>query len=227
MNIKFEEIPGNPQFKNLTNLRYTRYLILGYAGKEKLHTYWWCKCDCGKIKKVRGNDLKTGKTKSCGCYSSDCTKNKNIKHNMSSSPEYNSYRAAKERCENKNNIAYSMYGGRGIKFNFDSFEDFFKEVGIKPSKKHSVDRIDTNGNYEVGNLRWVTAKEQCNNTRRNHLITIDGVTKSAAEWAESDIAQTSHQNIITRINVLKWCDKCAVTQPKNSVCPHKSNYIPN
>lgn len=80
-------------------------------------------------------------------------------------PLYGTYNAAKTRCNNKNFAQYKDYGGRGIKFLFESFEQFLKELGEKPSKEYTLDRIDNDGNYEPGNVRWATRKEQNNKQR--------------------------------------------------------------
>lgn len=79
---------------------------------------------------------------------------------------YVSYEKAKERCENPNVINYKWYGGRGIEFRFASFQEFLAEIGERPSKEYSVDRIDVNGHYEKGNVRWVTKNIQAQNKRK-------------------------------------------------------------
>jgi hypothetical protein len=94
----------------------------------------------------------------------------NTKHNNSSSLEYSAWRAMKQRCLCPNAIHFKHYGGRGIKVCdrwINSFENFLKDMGKKPSSIHSMDRIDVNGNYEPNNCRWATPKEQAKNTRRN------------------------------------------------------------
>lgn len=82
--------------------------------------------------------------------------------------EYHAYMAAKGRCTNRRNRSYGEYGGRGIQFRFDSFEDFLAHVGPRPSPAYSLDRIDNDGHYEMGNLRWATKRVQANNRRAFH-----------------------------------------------------------
>lgn len=91
-----------------------------------------------------------------------------------------------QRCTNPKTREYGHYGGRGITIDetFKSFEGFYAYMGPKPSPSHSIDRINNNGNYEPGNVRWATKKEQGRNTRVNRLITHNGETKCVAEWAE-------------------------------------------
>lgn len=100
--------------------------------------------------------------------------------------EYVTWTAIKRRCLNPRASDYPNYGGRGITICDawrDSFEAFLANVGRRPSSQHSIDRIDNNGNYEPGNVRWATRREQANNMRTNRRLTFDGVTRTATEWA--------------------------------------------
>jgi hypothetical protein len=124
---------------------------------------WLCRCSCGNEVYLRANRLTSTNTKSCGC-NKGWPKTSN---GLSASPEYKAYCDARSRCLNPNRPNYSGYGGRGIKFLLTSFNEMFKDIGPRPSSKHSLDRIDNDGNYEVGNLRWATKKEQQNNMRSN------------------------------------------------------------
>lgn len=83
------------------------------------------------------------------------------------SPEYRAYHHAKARCINPKDKGWSYYGGRGIEFRLKSFEEFIAAVGLRPSKKHSLDRENNNGHYEIGNLRWATRSTQMKNRRHN------------------------------------------------------------
>jgi hypothetical protein len=144
---------------DLTGKVFGKVVVIEYAGKAKNgQTLWICLCECGNRTKAFGSHLTRGNTKSCGCG-----KGRFI-HGMYKSPEYQAYIHAKSRCENPDTKCYENYGGRGIQFRFKNFEDFFKEVGHRPEGE-SLDRIDNNGHYEVGNLKWSTRKEQQNNTR--------------------------------------------------------------
>jgi hypothetical protein len=133
--------------------------VLGYLRNDKNgHSIWDCLCECGNKTEVIGDHLVRGNTESCGCR-----KGRFI-HGMHKSCEYQAYQHAKSRCENPDTKHYENYGGRGIQFKFNSFEEFFEEIGPRPDGK-SLDRIDNDGHYEIGNVRWSTRKEQQNNTR--------------------------------------------------------------
>ena len=127
-----------------------------------------CECKCGTIKTVNVNNLQAGNTISCGCIGRENIKRAATKHGLSSNPIYTLWHQINNRCYNKNTDAYKDYGGRGIvnywKDNVSEFAEYiFKELGPRPSKKHSLDRINNDGDYEPGNLRWATYKQQANN----------------------------------------------------------------
>jgi hypothetical protein len=98
-------------------------------------------------------------------------------------PEKQAYLDARRRCINPRCQRYESYGGRGIEFKYSSFEAFMADMGPRPSKLHSLDRIDVNGHYEPGNCRWATMREQTNNRRTNRLLTFAGQTKNISAWA--------------------------------------------
>lgn len=145
------------------------------------------------------------------------------KRAKSLTPEYFSYQRAARRCQNPTDIRYPLYGGRGIEFRFKSFEEFFAEVGTKPSLKHSLDRIDNDGHYEPGNVRWATGIEQQRNKSTNHRITYQGETLTLVEWSE----RLGSRKLVTSRLRNGWCEACAVSRPRmpdgNRVpgCPHR------
>lgn len=158
------------KFIDLTGNRYNRLLVLHRdPDNDSKKIKWVCQCDCGNIKSITGNDLKSGDTQSCGCLSAEKHKLLFTTHNLSQSPEYGVYSAMLARCYNQNVSNFQNYGGRGIQVCNrwkESFENFYSDMGPRPSDNHSIDRRDNNGDYSPDNCRWVTTDVQ-NSNRRN------------------------------------------------------------
>jgi hypothetical protein len=136
-----------------------------------------CICDCGNNVIVLRSNLLRGATKSCGCWKKNTARQCAKKHGMSTSDEYKIWYGIKKRCYKKTYKEFHLYGGRGISMSdqwLNSFESFYKDMGNRPSKSHSIDRINVNGNYCIENCRWATDLEQSENTRRNHLFLFEG-----------------------------------------------------
>ena len=139
---------------------------------------WWVtRCDCGAIKPVRSDSLRSGHTRSCGCLRAERAPSAPIKHGRSGTPLYKTWADMWDRCTNPNNRAYERYGGRGIKVaeEWADFETFARDVGDIPPdppgwegrvRYWSLDRIDNSGDYEPGNVRWASPSEQAQNRRK-------------------------------------------------------------
>jgi len=169
---------------NLVNQRFGRFIVKSFSHTSKNFAYWECLCDCGIIKIIRGNDLKTRRTLSCGCLGKERRHAANTTHGMSNTPIFEVWCAIIQRCENPKHKSYDRYGGRGIKVCDrwrNSFQAFHDDMGIRP-KNTSIDRIDNNGDYEPSNCRWATKSEQSINTTRNIYITVNGITRTIREW---------------------------------------------
>lgn len=174
---------------DLTGNVYSYLTVISFSHKEN-HSrvnrpyYWNCKCVCGNEVLVNSNNLKGGSTKSCGCMRSKLISKATSTHGLSSSREYNIWRAMKQRCDDHGN---KRYGGRGInvcKRWSDSFENFLSDMGPCPTNKHSIDRKNTDGNYTPSNCRWATTKEQCNNMSTNVIIEYNGIKYTLMELCE-------------------------------------------
>lgn len=170
--------------------------------KSNTSAYWLCRCDCGNKKLVNTTHLRTGGVKSCGCLQKQFIGNLNKTHNKSKTPEYRIWSVMKSRCYNKNNSRYDDYGGRGIMVGMGwlfSFETFLKDMGKRPTKLHTIERIDNNGHYVPINCRWATRKEQARNKRNNKQLSYKGETKSMAEWVEiTGLSYTTFQARLCR-----------------------------
>jgi hypothetical protein len=165
--------------------RYGRYTALGLGTRARGHVRVRVRCDCGTQKEVRLSVLRTGASQSCGCLARELTTSRQVKHGQSGERTltYRSWLAMRERCSRPSHPHFASYGGRGISVcpRWDSFEVFLSDMGPRPSKDHSLDRYPNNdGNYEPGNVRWATPKQQGRNRRSNHLIR----GRTLAEWSE-------------------------------------------
>lgn len=162
---------------DITGRRYGRLVVVRYIGKNGYIKMWECRCECGQTKGVRYHHLLQGRVQSCGCLGTERRIAVHLKHGENRagnnvSPEYRCWAAMKSRCSNPKQISFPNYGGRGIAVCErwqQSFEAFLADMGRKPTPKHSIDRIDNDGNYEPGNCRWATAKEQRSNQRKHQL----------------------------------------------------------
>lgn len=150
---------------------------------------WQFVCSCGARCEIDGYAVRIGKATSCKACGAERLRLASVKHGMSESREFATWIDIQTRCLNPNATSFPDYGGRGIEICdrwLNSFMDFYADMGPKPSRRHSIERDDVNGNYEPGNCRWATAIEQARNRRNTSRITIDGVTKTLQEWAEEN-----------------------------------------
>ena len=149
----------------------------------------YCVCSCGGVAFCLGYDLRSGNTKSCGCYQKDMCSDSNTKHghytNNKQSPEYHTWASLKRRCNNVNNQDYHLYGGRGITYckSWEKFENFYADMGKKPEGL-SLDRIDNNGNYCKENCRWATNYQQSINKRNTIHLVLGKESKPLLVWCE-------------------------------------------
>jgi hypothetical protein len=172
---------------------------LTVISKEKISgwgTRYRCSCQCDGETMATASNLKSGNTKSCGCYFDDT----HTTHGQTGSRAYVSWKAMFQRCKNPKAKFYPHYGGRGIKVceRWEKFESFLADMGHPPTG-HTLDRKEVNGDYTPENCKWSTHKEQLNNRRNNVYITAFGNTKTLTQWAEEyKIPVTTLRNRIQR-----------------------------
>jgi hypothetical protein len=176
---------------DLTGQRFGRLLAERRDHTSAGEVRWLCRCECGKSKAVRSSLLRGGITQSCGCLHRELLAAKNAQrarhgHTTYASGTYGSWSAMKTRCLNPNDSDWQRYGARGITIcdRWLTFENFLADMGERPEGK-TLDRYPNQaGNYEPGNCRWATPREQGRNRRSNRPIEFEGRTLCLAEWAE-------------------------------------------
>lgn len=172
------------KFVDLTGMKFNRWTALYRVANRGTELAWKCRCDCGKEKDVRQTGLRTGTSKSCGCWNRErlCMPRT---HGWSGTSEYTTWNQMKERCLNPKVKAYSRYGGRGISVcdRWREFSNFLEDMGPHPEGL-TLERIDNDGNYEPRNCRWATRKEQNRNRKSSRKIAGFGRVKLLCEWAD-------------------------------------------
>lgn len=167
--------------------RFNRWTVLKFSHRTiKSVPYYQCVCQCGNVGVVTRTQLVSGKSKSCSCLQKEVVTKRNFKHGESNdkTKEYTTWRGMMSRCYRKNDTRWLSYGGRGIRVceQWHRYENFLVDMGRKPSAKHSIDRIDVNGNYEPSNCRWATDNEQRMNKRNSiKWISQRGALKTSAD----------------------------------------------
>lgn len=176
---------------------------------RKVPRQYECRCECGKEVLVPIHRLRSGNTKSCGCI----TKTLN---GLSYKPEYKVWVEMHRRCSSPSHKRYSEWGGRGIKVcpEWASFETFLKDMGSRPSSKHSIERADNELGYSKSNCYWATPDDQNNNKSNNRYLTLNGVTKSMALWCKE--LGVPYSRVRSRVYLQGMSDEDALLLPKNT-----------
>lgn len=192
------------RYEDLTDQKFGLWTVVKYAYKRNGLHYWHCKCDCGNEEVILAGSIKEKQNYS-KCY---CNLDGRSKTRL-----YKIWDSIKGRCNNPKNRHYKNYGGRGIRICDrweDSYDNFKDDMGEPASPKHTIDRIDINGNYEPRNCRWATRKQQANNRYCSVYWTVNGKTQTISEWAhETGIYRGTLTGRVER----GWSIEKAVTTP--------------
>ena len=166
------------------------------------------KCECGNQKTLVISYVNRNLTRSCGCLKS----RNGLKHGLKHTPEYEIWKSMKQRCNNPKNKQYKDYGGRGIGVCEEwmhDFNQFYRDIGPRPSNKYMLERIDNNLGYSKNNCRWSTRKEQMNNMRTNRFIDFMGEKRTLEEWIQT--LNLSSGGVKYRIYTCGWKEDEAIS----------------
>lgn len=198
---------------DITNKKFGRWTAVRRIPNSKGR--WLFKCDCGTEKAAFYNHVVVlGVSKSCGCLRRELLRLKFTTHGRSKIREYKNWASMTQRCKNPNNPDFKNYGGRGIKIckRWARFENFFKDMGHRPTAKHSIDRKDNDGNYCRSNCRWATVSQQRNNRRNNRLFRIGSERLTISQIAHR--FKIPYQRLHSRLTNQRWTLQRAVLKNK-------------
>jgi hypothetical protein len=155
-----------PAIIPLTGLGFGRWRVLEreFVPSRPGSTLYRCRCDCGVERLVLAGHLRSGASTSCGCGQKHPTTHGESRGGKSTK-EYRTWRAMRNRCLNERGRDYKWYGARGIKVTYRTFGEFLADVGRAPTVRHTIDRINNDGNYSPGNCRWLLLADQHRNQR--------------------------------------------------------------
>lgn len=190
----------------------------------------WCMCDCGTEKEIDFNSIRCGRSTSCGCFNREHAKRIHTKHGKAMletgvrHPDYCIWMKMKSRCLNPNDKSYKNYGGRGITVCDrwkNSFENFISDMGWRPNKNYSIERIDYNGNYCPENCKWIHKSEQTKNTRRVKLIEYNGTMHCLSDLCK--MLNLPYATMRHRVYVLGVSFSEAIKYPQHYKMKNKLN----
>lgn len=178
-----------PARKNLQGKSFGRWTVENYGGPGTCGATWYCKCDCGTLRRVNANSLLSGASTSCGCSGAEALAKRATVHGHNTkgqSETYKRWRNMLSRCNDPSHTSFRNYGAKGITVDprwAKSFVAFLEDMGECPKGK-TLDRIDGTKGYCKDNCRWFTMKEQGNNRNNNRYLTFRGETRNVVAWAE-------------------------------------------
>ncbi len=192
---------------DISGIRYGLWTVISRSGRIRREATWNVRCECGFITILAGSDLRRGNTLSCR----SCAQKT---HGKTLTSEYINWKGMIQRCTNPGAPQFEDYGGRDITVceRWRKFENFLLDMGCRPTPRHSIDRKNTNGNYEPENCRWSTVKAQANNRRNNTMLSMRGITLTLSEWC--DKIGVPYERAKLRIR-RGWAAERALLEPAN------------
>lgn len=211
---KKEGAPRNWRDGSMVGTRFGKLTVVGPGlpdPRNPRQTLVPLRCDCGAKKQVTSTNLRHAGT--CSACTTERMRKRFQTHGCLPKDVFRIWTLMHNRCKNPKTDRWAFYGGRGIKVceRWNSFEAFRDDMGPRPSPKHSIDRIDNEKGYSPDNCRWATTKEQCRNRRTSRWLTVQGQTKTLAEWAEQ--SPVSRSVIYFRLRS-GWNPEAAIFTPK-------------
>lgn len=189
---------------DLTGQRFERLVVKRLVSGPGERTRWLCICDCGNEHEAATQHLKNGLVPSCGCLKAEKLSARKTTHGLSRTKMFQVWADMHARCGNPNHQAFHNYGARGISV-CDRWQDihaFIEDMASSFNKGTALDRIDNRAGYSKENCRWITHKENCQNTRRNIVFEYNGESKTLAEWAE--LKKINKSTLYYRVVRLGW-----------------------
>lgn len=173
---------------------------------------WLCRCECGNLHRVKTEYLRNNDTKSCGCQKLNGFARHRNTHGYTDSLTYVSWCSMKNRCQNPKTPQFKNYGGRGITIDpsWNTFESFLTDMGERPGKSFSLERVDNNAGYSKENCKWATTTEQARNRRNIRNYTINGETHPLKTWCSK--YKIAYSTVNSRLK-FGWDIKTALTTP--------------
>ena len=170
---------------DLTGQKFGRLTVISFSHMDISISKWLCKCECGTERILIGSSLKNGTTKSCGCLRKERITSSLTIHDKSRTSIHNLWVAMRQKCDNKNNKYYVDNGGRGIKVcdRWHIFENFYEDMGDKPTDIHMLSRLDNNGDFSSDNCKWISLEEHVKNRKNRRELNFDSKIHSIAEWS--------------------------------------------
>jgi len=215
-----------PAFVNLTGKQFNRLTVidLNLEHSSKKRKFWNCICQCGNKKIIEGENLKSGKTLSCGCWAREIhpiIQKRRRKFTIEERSFRHIWKLMMRRCFNAKDAIYRHYGGRGITVceEWQNYENFKRDMWPRPGNL-SLERINNDGNYELSNCKWASQLEQVNNRRTSKLMELNGEIKTVADWCR--IYSTNAKVVYQRLS-RGWTLKDALTKPIRQFSGHSKS----